>query len=699
MITGENIMKTFTTCISAAAVRGLFSLVIGASLILGIAGTGKTPARAENISMLPQATDSAPIPPSLFGIDMYQILPYYGLDKMVEAGSFWIRPRGVYWSSVQPVEGQSPDWSVLSEMETELQNAATNGMQVIMLVSSTPRWALKPGVRQDGLPTSCGPISEDKLDDFGDFMYALVSRYKDQVRYWELWNEPDIDPDLVLPDSRYGCWGDEDSDDYGGGYYAEMLKVVYPRIKQADPDAQVLLGGLLLDCDPQRVCPTQKSGMFLQGVIDNGGGDYFDGVSYHAYDYYLGSLGKYFNSKWLSSWNTTGPVSLAKAAYLKSLLSNAGLDDKYLINTESSLVCDMGCDETFEITKASYVAQSFGSAFASGLEANLWFSSRAGYRHTDLLYDGVTPTLAYAAYRFAQSKLFDATYIGNLRKYAGFNGYEFRRNDCPSAGEFCRLWMIWSLDGANRTLELPDAPYGVYKYDGTTLPIATTIQISLEPIYVELPPAFRVRLPTTVYDFLVLQNGDFDLGVDMFGKPVGWQAYSGGPEGLSYRVVSTNPTKPVKDTSIPQGKYSMLLGNPNYPCSATGVPLGYAAVEQKMSVPNLPDGTEIRLAFKYVIYTQDGGADNEGYDRFEVYIDDGSESRMVFWDGRTESSVSCANWHRLPASGWLEKEIDLTQPVDYRGKQITIIFQNWSRFDHWFNTFTYLDDVRLKIGD
>lgn len=248
-------------------------------------------------------------------------------------------------------------------------------------------------------------------------------------------------------------------------------------------------------------------------------------------------------------------------------------------------------------------------------------------------------------------------------------------------------------------IELPDTPYAVYRYDGTGLPATRIIQVSLEPVYIELPPEFRVRLPTTVYDFKVLQNGDFELGADGSGKPVGWQAISGGDEGLPYSLISKNPTRPETDTNIPLGKYSMLLGNPNYPCSATGVPLGYAAVAQTISIPNVPDGTRLSLDFKYVIYTQDGGADSGDYDRFEVYIDDGGGAQMVFWKGRIDEAVSCANWYRLPQAGWNEASIDLTQPVDYRGKEITISFQNWSRFDHWFNTFTYLDDVRLRIGD
>ena len=51
-----------------------------------------------------------------------------------------------------------------------------------------------------------------------------------------------MDPKLVDPDSVFGCWGDNDDDYYGGGYYADMLKMVYPAVKSADPQAQVLIG-------------------------------------------------------------------------------------------------------------------------------------------------------------------------------------------------------------------------------------------------------------------------------------------------------------------------------------------------------------------------------------------------------------------------------------------------------------------------
>ncbi len=106
-----------------------------------------------------------------------------------------------------------------------------------------------------------------------------------------------------------------------------MLKVVYPQIKAANPDAQVLVGGLVQDCDPRPGASCEIVGKppshckFLEGILHNGGGPFFDGVSFHSYDYYKANGDQnclYCNPNWLSSWNTTGPVVALKAQYIRA---------------------------------------------------------------------------------------------------------------------------------------------------------------------------------------------------------------------------------------------------------------------------------------------------------------------------------------------------------------------------------------------
>jgi hypothetical protein len=81
-----------------------------------------------------------------------------------------------------------------------------------------------------------------------------------------------------------------------------------------------------------------------------------------------------------------------------------------------------------------------------------------------------------------------------------------------------------------------------------------------------------------------------------------------------------------------------------------------------------------------------------------VYLDGDSGPILVYADGRPDPNISCNFWYRLPESGWKEASVDLTQPVDFRGKTVTLSFQNWNRYDNFMNTFTYLDDVKLVVG-
>ena len=260
-------------------------------------------------------------------------------SEIYETGTHFLHGFFIPWEEVEPTEG-ARNWSALATLEQNMKAASRNDFSPVVLVRRTPSWAQQVS----GKP--CSPITVDKLDEFAAFMTDLVNRYKGwpyNVKYWELWNEPDIDPDdpgLLSPYKWRGCWGDDsDSVGYGGGTYAEMLKVVYPAIKSADPNAKVIVGGLLLDCNPDLYAGCEPS-KFLKGILDNGGGNYFDGVGFHSYDYYNNVLGRYGSAGWNSYWDVTGPVVIAKSNYLRSLLDDPayGLSGKFLINLESAVL-------------------------------------------------------------------------------------------------------------------------------------------------------------------------------------------------------------------------------------------------------------------------------------------------------------------------------------------------------------------------
>jgi hypothetical protein len=406
------------------------------------------------------------------------------VDTISQAGVYWARSnRPVAWAEVEPTEG-TRNWSAMARLEEELRAAASHGLQEIQVVRFTPGWA------QQMTGYSCGPIKPEKLGAFASFMHDLVARYSVppySVKYWEIWNEPDIDYHMVGQTSDWGCWGDQSDTYYGGGYYAEMLKAAYPQIKSADPQAQVLIGGLLLDCDPRpgAGCATVGNSnlppKFLEGILRNDGGSYFDGMSFHAYDYYLETLGQYSNPNWQSAWNTTGPVLIAKAQFIQSLLSQYGVSGKFLINTESAVLCD-SCsnDPMYETTKAYYVAQAYAAAIAQGLRANLWYSL-LGWRNSGLLNADLSPRPAYTAFQFARNELGDAAWVRHITEYTGVKGYEFQRGNR-------RIWVLWSLDGNTRSINLSGAPLAGWDALGNSVAPAASMDIGLNPLYLEWNP-------------------------------------------------------------------------------------------------------------------------------------------------------------------------------------------------------------------
>jgi len=432
---------------------------------------------------LPLVGRDFPPPPPQFGVQMHEIDEIRGFNYLTQTGNHWIRFNAFPWDKIEPVntDPSGYDWSVVDE--ESLENAAASGMEVIGVVKFTPEWAQKV----EG--SYCGPIKADALDDFAEFLTALVRRYSAspyEVRYWELGNEPDVDPSLVSDRSVFGCWGEEGDAYYGGGYYAEMLKAAYPAIKRADPRAQVVLGGLLLDCDPphppvDRLCEATK---FLEGILRNGGGDYFDVVSFHGYPPYDGSLQL---DEHYPSWEARGGVVLGKVDFLREVMATYGVD-KPLLHTEGSLICPESnleqCDppdEAFYEAQANYVVWLFVRNWANELLGTTWYRFEGGgWRYSGMLDEDQQPKLAYHAYDFLTEELGGATYEGEVTQYPGLQGYAFRTAEK-------RIWVLWAPDEQARTISLPwDALQVLDKYGA---PIASDGGVTVSsPVYIELGP-------------------------------------------------------------------------------------------------------------------------------------------------------------------------------------------------------------------
>jgi len=178
-------------------------------------------------------------------------------DRAIQAGAGFNR-RQFTWAEIEPTSGilnfATYDHAVSAER--------ARGLEINGILMGTPAWAASAGVNDGRIPqagqrptateltflrqsgyqsASASPprnlyLPWNHPDNYwGRFVYAIVSHYRGQVRFWEVWNEPDLSP---------WFWTGTKAD------YYQLLKVAYQAAKAADSSVTVLLAGLAFWPDP-----------------------------------------------------------------------------------------------------------------------------------------------------------------------------------------------------------------------------------------------------------------------------------------------------------------------------------------------------------------------------------------------------------------------------------------------------------------
>jgi hypothetical protein len=309
------------------------------------------------------------------------------------------------------------------------------------------------------------------------------------VRYWQLGNELDVAPQESLPDGYFGCWGDVNDPYYGGEYYAEMLKVVYPRIKAVDASAQVMLGGLLLECDPYTMTVPEtcvstrrlKSGYFLEGVLKNGGGDYFDIADMHVYAEFRPNLPMRMHNQYSWGEKQGGTGVPEKVKFMRDVLARYGYN-KPLVLGEAALKCTQPTKACYEAA-AAFIPRAFAEAYALGLYGAVYYPLVADRSYYALLKGDLSPRPMYDAFKFMSSQLSDAQYDQPVVDYADVSGYRFVKGDASA------LEIVWSADGTDHRMARPMGFLAAFdKYGQPIEPVDGQLIVGWSPIYIHFQP-------------------------------------------------------------------------------------------------------------------------------------------------------------------------------------------------------------------
>ena len=160
------------------------------------------------------------------------------------------------WADIEPRD----DEFVFSKYDQIINKLQSQNIKVLGILDYGNSWSN---------PTS-GDTEE--INRFADYVYNTVKHFKADVKTWQVWNEPNNEVFWLGPNASN---------------YVKLLKSAYGAVKQADPLAVVVLGGLVGDGVNEVYFPEYNVRFavanFLPNIYINGGKDYFDVAAIHPY--------------------------------------------------------------------------------------------------------------------------------------------------------------------------------------------------------------------------------------------------------------------------------------------------------------------------------------------------------------------------------------------------------------------------------
>lgn len=279
---------------------------------------------------------------------------------------------GAQWSDINPQPGFY-DWSGL---DARVAAAAAKGADVVYTLGGrTPRWASsRPDAPTPYGPGSCAEPSSEAL--WQDWVRAIVTRYKGRIRFWEVWNEPDISFFYCGPAARL----------------VDLSRLAKQAVSAIDPQARVVSPGF--------------SGFEGAGALDfflaSGGARHVDAIGYHFY--------------------VAKPEDVAfNMTDVKAVLQRNGAQGLPLWNTEQGWIdLDAPLDLFSEATGAAYIARAMLLGWAWGQQRFYYYTWDSTLNQIPLTTsDRRTLSRAGVAYREAAGWMLGRTMRSVQRDGAG----------------------------------------------------------------------------------------------------------------------------------------------------------------------------------------------------------------------------------------------------------------------------------------
>lgn len=158
--------------------------------------------------------------PFAFGVQVH--LPNQDMPGVMASatglGVTWVKQQ-IEWALYEPTAG-NVNWAPIDEIVNAMD---ATGVNILLSIASAPAWA-RDADQEKGPPTD--------YQTYANFVGQLAQRYAGRVAAYEIWNEPNLRREWNTPKG------------ISAASYVELLRLAYTAIKNADPAAVVVTGGL-----------------------------------------------------------------------------------------------------------------------------------------------------------------------------------------------------------------------------------------------------------------------------------------------------------------------------------------------------------------------------------------------------------------------------------------------------------------------
>jgi hypothetical protein len=443
-------------------------------------------------------------------------------------GGLGVRGVRMYieWAKIEPTEAYHlPDGFIagasnfkLLEYDRRIAALTAAGIRPVLMVGNAPPWAAG---------RERGPLYPGKDAAYANFLRRLIVRWSPSpysVKHWELWPEPDFGNDVptYIPEPTRTAYASRRAWGHHGAQFAQMLRTTYPVIKTADPNATVILGALGFDYFRNDSNPGYNAGgtfvyRFLDDVLANGGGDYFDWLGFNSYSS--------FGYSWEVNNPNTGRDIVAKASHMRTVMARRGVS-KPLIAMEGGIwsCCgasgagahvyakpngEVGDYVPDEQAQAGYLAQVYARGIAADIKGIFWYLVQ-DFQPPDVMTDpdghrgwyrlDLSPKPAVRAFQLVSSRLREASFTGVYTParvvFGEVEAYTFTRTNGTA------VVMMWTPFGPaeKSTVEVVATSTVIFDALGNpvpTTPVAGTDRVQFEvgftPVYIDTFGSFGRR--------------------------------------------------------------------------------------------------------------------------------------------------------------------------------------------------------------